>query len=51
MRLEILTGARVAHPRSVQYACCSAQVVRVSRVTHVVEPTQPHNPGVTRRAG
>ena len=41
IRLEILIGASVAQSRSVQYASCSAYVVSVSRVSHLVALMKP----------
>ena len=41
IRLETLIGASVAQSRSVQYASCSAYVVSVIRVIHLVALTNP----------
>ena len=41
IRLDVLIGASIAQSRSVQYASCSAYVVSVIRVIHLVALTKP----------
>ena len=47
----VSTRPSIAQSRSVQYALSLAYVVAVRRSTHLVDPTNPKRPGVTRRTG